>query len=67
MKLKAPNPRDFDCPDDYYDASEAYQAYINGKYHVCQPQRIKHHLSINNPDSPHFIEPRERHNDRAEV
>lgn len=52
--MKMPFPHDFDSKDDYYEASEAYRAYLNGEPHPAQPKYVQQRLAQQDPDSNQF-------------
>ncbi|MFK5074079.1 hypothetical protein ACI3PW_01285 [Glaesserella parasuis] len=58
--MKMPDPNNYDSDWDYYEACEAYQAYLYGKPHSSQPIFVKQKLAQNDPDSNSFVNPKER-------
>lgn len=52
--MRSPNPRNYDSDWDYYEACEAYRAYLNGEPHPAQPMIVQQRLDARNPDSNHF-------------
>lgn len=53
--MNAPHPNNYDSDWDYYEAEEAYQAYLDGKPHHAQPIFTQHRLAQLDPDSNDFI------------
>lgn len=52
--MRMPNPRNYDSDWDYYEACEAYQAYLDGKPHNAQPIAVRQRLAQQDPDSNQF-------------
>ena len=52
--MKMPNPNHYESDWDYYEAMEAYQAYLDGKPHDAQPIVTQWKLARQDPDSDYF-------------
>lgn len=52
--MRMPNPQHFDSDWDYYEAVEAYQAYLDGTPHPAQPLFVRQKLARRDPDSNQF-------------
>lgn len=48
--MRMPNPRNYESDVDYYEACDAYQAYLNGKLHPAQPYTVRQRLCEKYPD-----------------
>lgn len=53
--MRQPSPHDYDSDLDYYEALEAYQAYLDGEPHSYQPIFVRQRLAQHDPDSNDFI------------
>lgn len=58
--MRPPNPNHYESDWDYYEAQEAYQAYLDGTDHPALPLFVRQQMAYHNPDSNQFIEPNER-------
>lgn len=52
--MRPPNPKNFDSDWDYYEACEAYQAYLDGTPHPTQPIIVQQRLAQQDSDSNQF-------------
>ncbi len=54
INMKMPNPNHYESDWDYYEACEAYQAYLDGKPHDAQPIKTRRKLVRQDPDSDYL-------------